>query len=172
MTKQILVLTMSPIQSTYEVGRLVEEAEKMGITVNRALYREVTFDLAKDSEKVFVKGEEITPENTAAVWFRVAGTISGKYTEGRNLLIRILRKQGIFCANHESYLMWTRMGKIAQHAVFVENGIPVVPTRIFYTKQQVLEGKMWEKWDWPIITKHERGYQGKSVRKFDNQIQL
>jgi ribosomal protein S6--L-glutamate ligase len=166
--KSILVLTMSQSQSNYEVTRLVEEAAKFGIEVNRTLYREITFDLTNGESKVFAKGEEITPENTMAVWFRVAGTVSGKYTEGRNVLIRILRKKGIFCVNSEGYLNWTRMGKIAQHAVFVENEIPIVPTKIFYTKEQVLNSKMEEDFGWPIITKHERGYQGKSVRKFDN----
>ncbi len=171
MKRKILVLTMSQSQSNFEVTRLVEEAAKHGIEVERALYRDLTFDLTSDKEKVFVKGKEITPENTMAVWFRVAGTISGKYTEGRNLLIRVLRSRGIFCANHKGYLGWTRMGKIAQHAVFVENQIPVVPTRIFYQISQVLDLKNKSKekfgdWDFPIIAKHERGYQGKSVRKF------
>ena len=68
-------------------------------------------------------------------------------------------------------------------------------TRIFYTKDQVLEafksGHHFsssgesakqaqcrvEKDDgdlnaWPIIAKHEKGYQGKSVRKFDNFSEL
>ena len=35
------------------------------------------------------------------------------------------------------------MGKIAQHGVFLENKIPIVPTNIFYTKEQVLT-KTWE----------------------------
>ena len=170
--REILVLTMSQSQSNYEVTRLVEEAAKLGIEVNRCLYREITFDLKNGEEKVYAKGEEITPENTMAVWFRVAGTVSGKYTEGRNMLIRILRKRGIFCVNHEGYLNWTRMGKIAQHAVFVENDIPVVPTRIFYKKDQITNYELritnFFGWEYPIIAKHERGYQGKSVRKFEN----
>lgn len=170
--KSILVLTMSQSQSNYEVTRLVEEAEKFGIEVNRTLYREITFDLTNGESRVFAKGKEITSENTMAVWFRVAGTVSGKYTEGRNMLIRILRKKGIFCVNSEGYLNWTRMGKIAQHAVFVENEIPIVPTKIFYTKEQVLNSKMEEDFGWPIITKHERGYQGKSVRKFESAKQM
>lgn len=187
--KSILVLTMSQSQSNYEVTRLVEEAAKFGIEVNRVLYREITFDLKNqnpskspfdkgDLTRVFAKGVEITPENTMAVWFRVAGTVSGKYTEGRNMLIRILRKRGIFCANHEGYLGWTRMGKIAQHALFIENEIPIVPTRIFYKKDQIKEsdllavkGKFGD-WNFPVICKHERGYQGKSVRKFNTKKRL
>jgi len=123
---------------------------------------------------VLVKGEEINETNTLGCWFRVAGTVSGKYTEGRNLLIRILegRKQGsartVFCVNHEGYLNWTRMGKISQHGVFIENDIPVVPTRIFYTKDQVLD----QDWNFPVIAKHEKGYQGKSVRKFETRKEL
>jgi ribosomal protein S6--L-glutamate ligase len=101
------------------------------------------------------------------MWFRVAGTKSGKYTEGRNLAIRILQ-DGIFCANHEGYLGWARMGKIAQHALFLEKEIPVVPTQIFYTKEQVLN----QNWEFPIIAKHEKGYQGKSVKKFENRREL
>ena len=108
------------------------------------------------------------------MWFRVAGTVSGKYTEGRNLAIRLLEgrthrsARTVFCANAEGYLNWTRMGKIAQHGVFLENEIPVVPTQIFYTKEQVLN----QNWEFPVIAKHEKGYQGKSVKKFDNQKQL
>jgi RimK family alpha-L-glutamate ligase len=105
------------------------------------------------------------------MWFRVAGTVSGKYTEGRNLVIRILGKD-IFCVNYAGYLGWPRMGKIAQHGVFLENQIPVVPTKIFYTKQQVLGSNIGEEFGWPVIAKHEKGYQGKSVRKFENQEEL
>lgn len=161
--KSILVLTMSQQQSNFEVTRLVEEAQKMGVSVNRALYRELSFELKDGEYKVFVRGEEITPENTMALWFRVAGTVSGKYVEARNLAIRLLRDK-IFCTNAEGYLNWPRMGKISQHGIFLVNDIPVVPTKVFYTKEQVLK----EKIEYPVIVKHERGYQGKSVRKFDN----
>jgi ribosomal protein S6--L-glutamate ligase len=105
------------------------------------------------------------------MWFRVAGTRSGKYTEGRNLAIRILRDE-VFAANHDGYLKWSRMGKISQHGVFLENDIPVIPTKIFYTKEQVLNSKIGEEFGWPIIAKHEKGYQGKSVRKLDNFEEL
>ncbi len=167
MNKKILVLTMSQQQSNFEVTRLVEEAKKIGVEVNRCLYKEITFKMENGNTKVYAKGEEVTPENTMALWFRVAGTVSGKYVEGRNLVIRLLKNK-IFCTNSCGYLDWPRMGKIAQHGVFIENDIPVVPTKIFYTKEQVLS----EDWEFPVICKHERGYQGKSVRKFDNRKQL
>lgn len=166
---------MSQSQSKYEVGRLCEEAEKMGIKVKKALYREITFDL-EEPGRVYVQGEEVTPENTAAVWFRVAGTKTGKYTEGRNVLIRILEEKGVFCSNHKGYLGWTRMGKIAQHGLFITNGIPVVNTRIYYQKAQI-QKELADKGEvgglgWPVIAKHDRGYQGKSVRKFENKEAL
>ena len=189
--KNILVLTMSQSQSKYEVTRLKEEAEKMGVRVKKALYREVTFDL-NGKGKVFVQGEEINASNTAAVWFRVAGTKTGKYTEGRNVLIRILQAEGIFCCNHEGYTKWARMGKIAQHGLFITSGVAVVPTKIYYMKSQIQnrnpnptlfpfgdlstleegKGKIIKEeffdWEFPIISKHDRGFQGKSVRKFNN----
>lgn len=134
-----------------------------------------------------MRGEEINGENTLGMWFRVAGTKSGKYTEGRNLAIRLLgqtqgsalTKKPVFAANHEGYLNWTRMGKIAQHGVFLENNIPVIPTKIFYTREQILnpsvlrtspleERETFGDWEFPIIAKHEKGYQGKSVRKFES----
>lgn len=168
MNKKIVTFTMSLKQSQFEVDRLATEAKKMGIEVNRALYRELSFDLNDENPRVFVRGEELTAENTMGLWFRVAGTKSGKYTEGRNLAIRILRNRGIFCVNEKGYLGWTRMGKIAQHGVFLENQIPIVPTDIFYTKEQILNGNMGgDIWGWPVIAKHEKGYQGKSVRKLD-----
>lgn len=168
MNKKIVTFTMSLKQSQFEVDRLATEAKKMGIEVNRALYRELSFDLNDENPRVFVRGEELTAENTLGLWFRVAGTKSGKYTEGRNLAIRILRNRGIFCVNEKGYLGWTRMGKIAQHGVFLENQIPIVPTDIFYTKEQILNGNMGgDIWGWPVIAKHEKGYQGKSVRKLD-----
>jgi len=166
MNRKIVTFTMSLRQSQFEVDRLEQEAKKLGVEVNRALYRELSFDLASKG-RVFVKGEEVTEENALGMWFRVAGTVSGKYTEGRNMAIRLLQDR-IFCANHTGYLGWTRMGKIAQHAVFLEKAIPVVPTRIFYTKDQVLNSE----WKYPVIAKHERGYQGKSVRKFEDFSEL
>lgn len=175
MSKKIVTFTMSLKQSQFEVERLETEAKAMGIEVNRALYRELSFELnnqdtitKKQTAKVFVRGEELTPENTLGLWFRVAGTKSGKYTEGRNLAIRILREKGIFCVNSRGYLEWTRMGKISQHGVFLENEVPIVPTRIVYTKEQALS----QSWEYPIIAKHEKGYQGKSVRKFDSQEEM
>ena len=203
---------MSLKQSQFEVDRLETEANKLGIEVNRALYRELSFDLnpsgpvdtldrgdINNGARVYVRGEELTAENTLGLWFRVAGTKTGKYTEARNLVIRILggrddgqpqgiaRKNKIFCVNEKGYLEWTRMGKIAQHGVFLENDIPIVPTKIFYTKEQILnppalqatpleegrlEKEMFFGWEYPVITKHEKGYQGKSVRKFENKKEL
>jgi len=187
MKKQIIAFTMSPRQSQFEVDRLETEAKKLGVEVNRAMYRELEFQMSNDKcqiSKVSVKGIEVTKENCMGMWFRVAGTKSGKYTEGRNLAIRLLRAKGIFCANSKGYLEWTRMGKIAQHGVFIENNIPIVPTNIFYEKEQILNpsplrGAPLDRgasnffgWNYPIIAKHEKGYQGKSVRKFDNWKQV
>ena len=165
---------MSLLQSQFEVDRLEAEAKKLGIEVNRALYRELSFDLKDGDARVFLRGEELTAENTIGLWFRVAGTKSGKYTEARNLTIRILREKGIFAVNSRGYLEWTRMGKIAQHGVFLENEIPVVPTKIIYTRSQItdLRSQIEDEWGWPVIAKHERGYQGKSVRKFDSGEEL
>jgi RimK family alpha-L-glutamate ligase len=171
MNKKIVTFTMSLRQSQFEVDRLEVEAKKLGVEVNRALYKDLTFNLENGKTKVFIKGEEINGENTLGMWFRVAGTRSGKYTEGRNLVLRILGDE-IFCANHDGYLNWTRMGKIGQHGVFLENDIPVIPTKIFYTKDQVLESGIGEEFGWPLIAKHEKGYQGKSVRKFENFKEL
>lgn len=168
MNRKIVTFTMSLKQSQFEVERLETEAMAMGIEINRALYRELSFDLKDELPRVFVKGEELTAENTLGLWFRVAGTKSGKYTEARNLAIRILEKKGVKCVNSSSYLGWTRMGKIAQHGVFLQNEIPLVPTKIFYTREQVLDVD----WEYPVIVKHERGSQGKSVRKIENRDEL
>jgi len=162
---------MSLRQSQFEVDRLETEAKKLGVEVNRSLYKDLTFKVENGKAKALVRGEEINTENTLGMWFRVAGTRSGKYTEARNLLLRIVGKD-ILAINREGYLGWNRMGKIAQHGVFLENDIPVIPTRIFYTKEQVMESKFWREFGWPIIAKHERGYQGKSVRKFDDFKEL
>ena len=162
---------MSLRQSQFEVDRLETEAKKLGLEVNRALYKELSFDLSDGEAKVFVRGEELTAENTMGLWFRVAGTRSGKYTEARNLAIRILEEKGVFCVNSKAYLGWTRMGKVAQHGVFLINNIPIVPTKIFYRKDQILDklkGGSFFGWEYPVIAKHERGFQGKSVRKFDS----
>ncbi len=167
--KKIVTFTMSLRQSQFEVDRLVAEAKAMGIEVNRSLYKELTFDLNDRESKVFIRGEEVRPEDVYGLWFRVAGTKSGKYTEARNLAIRILEQKGIRCVNARTYLAWTRMGKIAQHGVFLQNKIPIVPTKIFYTKEQILGVRDWK---FPVIAKHERGSQGKSVRKFENQEEL
>ncbi|MDD4026801.1 MAG: ATP-grasp domain-containing protein [Candidatus Shapirobacteria bacterium] len=169
--KKIVTFTMSLRQSQFEVDRLEFEAKNLGVEVNRALYKDLTFNLENGKTRVFVKGEEINGDNTLGMWFRVAGTRSGKYTEARNLAIRLLSEQ-VFAANHGGYLGWTRMGKISQHGVFLENEIPIIPTRIFYTKKQVMESKFWREFDWPVIAKHERGYQGKSVRKFETFREL
>jgi len=173
MKAKIITFTMSLKQSQFEVNRLEEEAKKLGVEVNRALYRDLRFDLKNEKPRVLVNGEEVSTENTLGMWFRVAGTVSGKYTEGRNLAIRILQNN-IFCANHAGYLGWTRMGKISQHGVFLESGIPIVPTKIIYSRDQIgeLRKEIETDWGFPVIAKHEKGYQGKSVKKFDNAKQM
>ena len=162
---------MSLRQSQFEVDRLEHEARELGVEVNRALYKDLTFNVENGKTKVFIKGEEINGQNTLGMWFRVAGTRSGKYTEARNLAIRLLQKE-VFAANNGGYLNWTRMGKISQHGVFIGNDIPVIPTKIFYTKEQVLQSNIGDDFGWPIIAKHEKGYQGKSVRKLDDFSEL
>lgn len=173
MNKKIITFTMSLRQSQFEVNRLEEEANKLGVEINRALYRDLRFDLKNEKPRVLVKGEEVTSDNTLGMWFRVAGTVSGKYTEGRNLAIRMLQNR-ILCANHAGYLGWTRMGKISQHGVFMESGIPIVPTKMIYSRDQIVELRKEIEADWgfPVIAKHEKGYQGKSVKKFDNAKQM
>jgi len=167
MTKKLLVFTMSEAQSKYETERVIDEAKKMGIEAERALYRELSFDLVDGESKVFWKGQRLGKENLWGMWFRVAGTKTGKYVLGKNMLIKILENE-VFCVNHGGYLRWQRMGKLLQHAVFVREGIPVVPTKVFYTLEQVLQSNMGELLGWPVIAKHEKGFQGRSVKKLDN----
>ncbi len=171
MNKYIYAFTMSLKQSQFEVERLETEAKKIGVEVKRVLYRDLSFVLENGKTKAMIGGEEVTAENTLGMWFRVAGTKSGKYTEARDLLLRLIDKD-IFAVNRKSYTSWNRMGKIVQHGVFLQNDIPVVPTRIFYTIDQLMESKFWREFGWPIVVKHERGFQGRSVRKFDNFKQM
>jgi RimK family alpha-L-glutamate ligase len=161
--KSILIFTMSESQSWYEVKRIVKEAENVGIEAKRVLYKDLIFR----NDKVFVGDQEVNKDNSMGIIFRVAGTKSGKYIEARNLLIKLLGDQ-IKCVNEKSYLDWPRMGKIPQLGVFLKNKIPVISTKIFYKKEDILR----EKWDFPIIAKDSMGFQGKSVCKIDNQKEL
>lgn len=161
--KSILIFTMSEWQSKFEINRILDEAKKLGVNAERVLYKDLTFA----DDKVFVGGEEVNETNTMGAIFRVAGTVSGKYVEARNLFITLL-KDKIKCVNAEGYLQWPRMGKIPQLGVFLRNKIPVIPTKIFYTKEQLLA----ENFTYPVISKNSLGYQGKSVRKFDNRKAL
>lgn len=171
MNKKILVFAMSEGQSKYEVGRVIEEAKKQGIEAERALYKDLSFDLNGERSGVFLKDEELSGESVLGMFFRVAGTSSGKYVFAKCMLIRILRKE-VFCVNEESYLKWQRMGKMLQHSVFVDENIPVVPTKIFYTMDQILKSKIGTELGWPLIAKHERGFQGKSVVKINDKKEM
>ncbi|MBU4210814.1 ATP-grasp domain-containing protein [Patescibacteria group bacterium] len=172
--KKILIFTLSESQSSYEVKRVIEEGYGMGIRVKRVLYSALKFEIKNEKMQVFVGGEEIVKENTMGVWFRVAGTTSGKYVIARNLLINILQKEGVFCVNSDGYSKWPRMGKITQYGVYAKNGISVVSTRVFYNKDGVGAGfgEMERDFGWPIIVKNSMGYQGKSVMKLDNKKDL
>lgn len=163
MNKSILIFTMSEWQSKFEINRILDEAKMLGVEAKRVLYKDLVFA----DDKVFVGGEEINEKNTIGVIFRVAGTVSGKYVEARNLLITLLGNK-VKCINAEGYLRWARMGKIPQLGVFLKNKIPIIPTKIFYTKEQLLD----ENFSYPLISKNSLGYQGKSVRKFDNRDEL
>ena len=166
--KKILVFTLSERQSAYEVGRLKKEAEKKGVEVKHCLYRDISFDFNNSKSSIYLCGEKIDSSQIAGVWFRVAGTKSGKYISARNTIIRMLEKDGVFCTNAKSYLNWERMDKIKQHGVYVTNGIPVVATRVFYTKEQ-MESTAFE---FPVVCKHAGGFQGKSVIKIDSRKKL
>lgn len=164
MRKKILVLIREKGQSKYEVGRIVEEAEKLGFEITVALYKDLRFELCGDKNLVWVKDTLVNKTNFDLIYFRVAGTGDGRYVEARNLLIRLVGNE-IRCINKSGYLTWPRMGKIAQHGVFVKNKIPVVESMVFYKKDEVKIN-----WDFPIIVKHEMGYQGKSVIKLDTEV--
>jgi RimK family alpha-L-glutamate ligase len=168
MNKKILLFTMNNKRRGYEVARVLEEAEKMGVLARHAAYREMQLELNNNQAEVLVGGEKVSAENTFGLWFRVAGTKTGKYPIGRAAMIRVLREKGVFCCNGDSYTKWERMGKIAQHGVYVVNEIPVVPSRIFYTKEQVKKYQF----SYPVIVKHDRGFQGRSVRKLNNEQEL
>jgi ribosomal protein S6--L-glutamate ligase len=66
------------------------------------------------------------------------------------------------------------MGKIGQHALFLEKEIPIVPTKMICTRSQIsdLRSQIERDWGFPAIAKHEKGYQGKSVKKFDSGKRL
>lgn len=166
--KKIMVFTLSAIQSKYEVSRVKEEAKRMGIEVKHYLYNEMGFEFGCQGGKVFLGDEEVNFEQICGVWFRVAGTKSGKYISARNTLIEICKSKGVFCANSQSYLKWERMDKILQHGVFGLSGIPVVETRVFYKKEDVLKYNF----EYPVICKHGFGFQGKSVVKLNNRKEL
>lgn len=168
MAKKILIMTMNNIRKNYEVSRVMEEAMKMGVDIKWVKYSDMVIEANNFSPGVLIQGEKIEASNTYGIWFRVAGTKTGKYPIGRALMLRILKRQGVVGVNFSAYTSWERMGKIAQHGVFVENDIPVVSTRIFYKKNQVLDYEF----KYPLICKHDRGFQGKSVRKFDNKEQM
>lgn len=161
-------MTMNNIRKNYEVSRVMEEAMKMGVDIKWVKYSDMVIEANNFSPGVLIQGEKIEASNTYGIWFRVAGTKTGKYPIGRALMLRILKRQGVVGVNFSAYTSWERMGKIAQHGVFVENDIPVVSTRIFYKKNQVLDYEF----KYPLICKHDRGFQGKSVRKFDNKEQM
>jgi len=173
MNKKLLILTMSVRQSKYEADRVEEEARKRGVEVWRALYRELNFEVGEKGVVVRVGEVVIDERNLLGIWFRVAGTVSGKYTVGRDMLIRALRGR-VRMDNEESYTKWQRMGKISQYARFVEGGVPVIPSRIFFSKADLDGGwrQMVEDLGWPVICKFEKGYQGKGVRKLDDEREL
>ena len=95
-------MTMNNSRRGYEVGRVLEEAQRANIPVKHVAYRQMQFDLKKDGSRVLVGGVEVDGENTAGVWFRVAGTKTGKYPIGRAVLIRNLTQKGVFCVNRGS----------------------------------------------------------------------
>ncbi|RLC35725.1 hypothetical protein DRH14_00055 [Candidatus Shapirobacteria bacterium] len=174
MKKRIVIFTLSQSQSSYEVGRVVEEAKKMGIEAKRALYKDLSFVFSGGRVVVKLEDKELNQENTFGVWFRVAGTISGKYVIARNVMIEQLGLMGVRCVNSKSYLQWPRMGKISQHNLFVKEGISVVPSWVFYQKKDVLINldKMGENLGWPMIVKNSMGYQGKTVFKLRNEKEV
>ena len=130
MTKKLLVFTMSEAQSKYETERVIDEAKKMGIEAERALYRELSFDLVDGEPKVFWKGQRLGKENLWGMWFRVAGTRTGKYVWGKNMLIKILENE-VFCVNHGGYLRWQRMGSYCNMRCLLERGFQWYRLRFF-----------------------------------------
>jgi len=166
--KKVLVFTLSERQSAYEVGRLKQEAKKAGVEIEHYLYRQLGFEFNNEQSAVYLAGKRIDSSQYSGVWFRVAGTESGKYISARNSLIRILEKDGVFCVNARSYLSWGRMDKIKQHGVYVTNDIPVVTTRVFYSKEQLLASSF----EFPLVCKYTKGFQGKSVVKINSRAKL
>ena len=73
---------MSLRQSQFEVERLATEAEAMGVEVDRALYRELSFDLKNGESKVFIRGQKCDRRKFMGCGLGLQDK-SGKYTEAR-----------------------------------------------------------------------------------------
>jgi RimK family alpha-L-glutamate ligase len=166
MKNKILVLIREKGQSKYEVERIVEEAKKLGFEITVGLYKDLKFELRNGKNLVWIKNTLVSKINFDLIYFRVAGTRDGRYVEARNLLLRLVGNE-IRCINKNGYLNWPRMGKIAQYGVFIKYKIPVVESKVFYKKDNIKID-----WNFPVIVKHEMGYQGKSVIKLDNEVEF
>ncbi|MDO8452927.1 MAG: hypothetical protein Q7S79_04215 [bacterium] len=144
--------------------RLIEEAEKAGLTIQKILFRDLDFVIDDAGARVLHvghnghKGEELIPSRIAIM--RLAGFPQ------RQFLVNWFNSRGGYVLNQEVYLKWGYLDKITQTFKMQQAGVPFVPTRIVSSDKRLGANS-----DFPYIMKHFLSSKGQDVLKITEEGQ-
>ena len=138
--------------------RLIEEAEKSGLTVQKILFRDLDFAIGDAGVRVLHKGEILEPSTLAIM--RLAGFPQ------RQFLVNWFNARGGYVLNQEVYLKWGYLDKITQTFKMQEAGVPFVPTQIVSSDKRLAR-----RTGFPYVMKHFLSSKGQDVLKITGEGQ-
>ncbi|MBU2592030.1 hypothetical protein KKD61_01050, partial [Patescibacteria group bacterium] len=159
-------------QESYVPSRIKEEAEKAGHELDIFGYQDLSFAFHPGMKIIFPGNR--TTDRYNACFLRVAGCRGGGYIGFRDNLIFQFLKQGKKCLNGGSYLAFSRLDKLTQHAYLSDAGLPLVETVCFgkNTSRKEFVRTLTNRFGFPLITKPRFGSQGKGIFLLKNERDL
>lgn len=150
----------------YQVDRLTEEVDKLGLSWQTIVYRFLSCQL-NDQFEVFYQGKKLEAPRSAIFRSAGHGEVGSHYVPFRQMLIS--QWQGkVNILNEKTYLAYDRLDKVIQHHQLFKVGLPVIKTDYFTSEDSFDESKF----KFPVIVKNKYGSCGRCVFKAESQLEL
>lgn len=160
----IILFTHGP--GAYAPKRLVEEAKKRNINLRVIKYKDINIVYATRGIELKLKNKKMPVPH--GIFLRGLGEDS-KYNPIRTAIITWFKSKGSKLLNERSFDKWPSLDKATQYINFAANGIPVVESFSFSSKDEL---KKWSKNAYPYIAKDIIGSSGEEVFKISKNSEF
>lgn len=152
--KQWKLLIICLNKNRYLFKRIMEEVSKSNINISIIHYSDIEINIDQET-KVLINGSNL-PKFDAVIL-----DAPQTYTVIRNFLVSLFSKNGIYILNGESLNKWLTLSKLTQIYELQNKGIPVIPSRMFGNKSQLMSAAT--HMVFPRVAKSIDGSSGRNV---------